>query len=457
VFVCNNSGAVTVLYNFTTADGSPLYGLVQSGSVLYGATFPNPDGLGEVYSFSLATQTFNIVFPFSGDSHGGSPATALFSAGDGELYGTTQSGGSGGTGTLFELNALSSPRTLYDFPPGSLNTYTDAALLHGSDGNFYDAVQYDSTSGLDSSEMDGAGTIFRLTPPQVVPPPIVLTASMTNIGVNRPFTLSWNAPVAVALSSQQCFAASSGPGSIPAWSGSKLTSGFQSMTLNVIGVYSLSLTCGGNVSATASVTVGEALSAAMQLTGPSNVQQGQHATLVASVTSSSRGGLAPTGTVTFIADGTISIASVNLTSGSATFTASTAGVPPGVYEVTAQYSGDSTYAANTSPAIKVTVVSSLLTTATTLTATPDPAKSGETVTLTATVKLTSGSDTPTGSVQFLFQGMVIDTVKLSGGIATFRASTTGIASGSYGVSAEYLGETGVKASTSPSVTVTLTN
>jgi uncharacterized repeat protein (TIGR03803 family) len=457
LFSYSSQSGVRVLYNFTLADGSPLYGLIQSGSTLYGATFPNPDGNGEIFSVALPTKSLSVLFSFSGNSNGGLPATALFPAGNGAIYGTTQSAGSNDTGTLFDLSVANTLATLYDFPAGSINTYTDAALLQGSDGNFYDAVILDTTIGLDWSQLDGAGTLFRFTPSQSVTPPVTLTPSASTVLLNQPFMLNWNVASAASLTAQQCFATTGEASPVLSWSGSKSIAGSQSVTLSSVGTYLFGLTCGGTVSATATVTAVESSSAATQLSGPSSVAQGQHATLVATVTPSVTGAPTPTGSITFIADGSITLATIPLNSAIATFAASSAGVPPGTYFITAQYNGDDAYSAVTSPALKVTVTSPSIGTTTSLVASPNPVASGQTVALTATVQPASGSVTPTGTVQFLYQSVVIGSAQLSAGKATLRASTAGVAAGSYPVTAAYLGNSTNKASNSPHVKVIITD
>jgi hypothetical protein len=95
-------------------------------------------------------------------------------------------------------------------------------------------------------------------------------------------------------------------------------------------------------------------------------------------------------------------------------------------------------------------------TTTALTASPTTADVGQTVTLTATVKKSSGSGTPTGKVTFTVEGETIASVDLNGsGVAKLAASTNGQLPGSYPVVASYAGDSGDKASKSSTVTVTL--
>jgi CSLREA domain-containing protein len=90
-------------------------------------------------------------------------------------------------------------------------------------------------------------------------------------------------------------------------------------------------------------------------------------------------------------------------------------------------------------------------TTTALTASPNPATVGQSVTLTATVT-TSGLGTPAGSVQFLDGATVLQTVALSNGSATF---STSFAAGSHTLTAVYVATPTFSGSTSPAVPLTV--
>jgi hypothetical protein len=75
---------------------------------------------------------------------------------------------------------------------------------------------------------------------------------------------------------------------------------------------------------------------------------------------------------------------------------------------------------------------------TTLSATPNPALVGQTVTLTTTVSPASGSPAPTGSVSFFADGTLLGTVALSSGTATL--TTSALAAGSHTIVAQYSGD-----------------
>jgi hypothetical protein len=91
---------------------------------------------------------------------------------------------------------------------------------------------------------------------------------------------------------------------------------------------------------------------------------------------------------------------------------------------------------------------------TTLTATPNPATVGETVTLKATV--TGSSGTPTGKVTYSVESVTLGSATLNGsGVASLAASSNGQAPGSYPVVASYGGSSTYNTSESKAVTVTL--
>ena len=84
------------------------------------------------------------------------------------------------------------------------------------------------------------------------------------------------------------------------------------------------------------------------------VPQGQSVTISASIGQDTSYYDIIGGTLTFYADGQ-ALATVPVTQGSASLTASTSGIPTGTYNVTGKYSGDAYNAPSSSPAIQITV------------------------------------------------------------------------------------------------------
>lgn len=160
----------TVLYQFSggTDGGEPTGTIVfdQAGNI-YGTTqiggFPHKcSGLGCGTVFKLARSgsswTETVLYQFSG-SDGAFPNSGVISDNSGNLYGTTDSGGSSADGTVFELSPQGSgwtERVLYNFQGLSDGSQPDSGLIFDSQGNLY------GTTLLDGS--GGGGTVFKLTP-----------------------------------------------------------------------------------------------------------------------------------------------------------------------------------------------------------------------------------------------------------------------------------------------------
>lgn len=184
--------------------------------------------------------------------------------------------------------------------------------------------------------------------------------------------------------------------------------------------------------------------------------QGANVTFTASIVPQSGSGV-PTGTVTF-SDGQSVLGKTPASGGQAVF--STSGLGTGKHQVTAAYSGDSSYAGAVSTAVTVQVGAGLAAipvaaaTVTTLTASSSQVNQGDAVTFDATVQLKSGGAVTQGSVTFLDGQDVLGTGALDAhGAASF--STSSLPVGNHNISATYGGSSGAAASASSLVTVTV--
>ena len=149
---------------------------------------------------------------------------------------------------------------------------------------------------------------------------------------------------------------------------------------------------------------------------------GASVTFTATVAAVSPGSGTPTGTVNFL-DGTTTIGTGTLnSSGVATFsTSTTTPLTVGTHSITAVYAGDTNFTTSTSSVLSQVVNQA---STTTLTSIPNPSVTGQSVTFTATVAPSSGTGTPTGTVNFLDGTTQIGTGTLnSSGVATFSTST----------------------------------
>jgi uncharacterized repeat protein (TIGR03803 family) len=155
----------TVLISFAVANGSqPGSTLVaDAGGHLYGTTFTGgPGSYGTVFELSDPDhRTLTTLAAFNGEN-GANPVGGLIVDAQGDLYGTTQYGGQGGGGTIFEL---SGPRhrklsTLATFGSNDPNgAVPQGTLLLDAAGNLY------GTTNGGGDEFGGAflGTVFKLS------------------------------------------------------------------------------------------------------------------------------------------------------------------------------------------------------------------------------------------------------------------------------------------------------
>jgi uncharacterized repeat protein (TIGR03803 family) len=169
------AGSENALYNF--AGGSdpklPYAGLVfDKAGNLYGTSelggTDNQGTVFEISSNSNGTWTETVLYNFTGGADGGQPYGSLVFDTAGNLYGTTNFGGSSncsqGCGTVFELTPGSggwAESVLYTFTGGSDGREPSARLLLDASGNLYSTTMYGGNIG--SACSTGCGTIFKLT------------------------------------------------------------------------------------------------------------------------------------------------------------------------------------------------------------------------------------------------------------------------------------------------------
>jgi uncharacterized repeat protein (TIGR03803 family) len=106
-----------------------------------------------------AAQSFNVIVNFNGANGGGPDTMSLAQGLDGDFYGTTNTGGAHGYGTVFKVTPAGELTTLYSFCAQAGCTdgaSTYAGLILGTDGNFYGVTTYGGTNGW--------GTVFKITP-----------------------------------------------------------------------------------------------------------------------------------------------------------------------------------------------------------------------------------------------------------------------------------------------------
>lgn len=161
-------------------------------------------------------------------------------------------------------------------------------------------------------------------------------------------------------------------------------------------------------------------------------------------------GATPTGTVSFYAGGVLVGTSTPLSAnGNVSFTTPR---PTQRHTFTAVNTGDAVYASGKSNGILINPTDATPTV--TLTVTPNPAAVNQSVTFTAAVSTTIAGVPPTGNVKFSVSNVVVGTVALSGGVASFSTGT--MTAGTHTIVATYLGDANYLSTASNSVKETVT-
>jgi len=175
VFKMDSSGTVTSLHSFAGSDGAnPSASLIQaSDGNFYGTTSTGGaenDGTVFKMNSSGAVTTVTTLYSFTGGD-GYLPRGGLIQGSDGNFYGTTDVGGAsvgsingmnGAVGTVFKMDSSGTVTTLHTFT-GSDGTFPNyCGLIEGSDGNFYGTTTSGGTGG------SGFGTVFKITPSGVL-------------------------------------------------------------------------------------------------------------------------------------------------------------------------------------------------------------------------------------------------------------------------------------------------
>src|SRR5271170_2969900 len=172
----------------------------------------------------------------------------------------------------------------------------------------------------------------------------------------------------------------------------------------------------------------------------------------------STGTAAPTAAVQFM-EGTNVVATAALGGNGTIASVTLTGVAAGTHTYTAQYPGDSNYAAYPFGSITVTVSPFSTASTTALMASPSPVQSGSSTVLTATVTGMQSNALPTGMVNFFDGTTMIGSAALgtaaSGLAVNATLSTVLNGLGAHSLSAQYVGDANNAASTSPTVTVTV--
>jgi uncharacterized repeat protein (TIGR03803 family) len=109
---------------------TPMSGLVEVGGILYGTTYQGSysGSSGTVFAIDPATGSETVLYSFQGGTDGINPISGLVAV-NGMLYGTTESGGANGYGTVFALTTSGSKSIIYSFLGGTDAKFPTESLI----------------------------------------------------------------------------------------------------------------------------------------------------------------------------------------------------------------------------------------------------------------------------------------------------------------------------------------
>jgi uncharacterized repeat protein (TIGR03803 family) len=447
VFKMTLLGKVTVLWNFTGGDdgGYPCAGLEEDeDGNLWGDTMVGGDfGYGTEFYIDYENDHLTTTYDYD-DDHGNNPDFAPFLGGDGNFYGETNEGGSG-YGTFYEVNPSMPTKFSFITLDGADGAFPAGGFFQGQDGYNYTTTQY---GGSETNQ----GFILKMEGVSLIPDILAIALSKGTIDLGDEATLTWGVNVGYSDSRKLCFALGNDTAE---WSGWQMPTGTLTVKPTEPGTYTYALVCDGMIDnwTTLNVSAATKYATTTVLTAPANVISGSKVTLTATVTPA--GGGTPTGTVDFQFGGK-TFTSAALSSGVATVTLSSIGIPTGTFSLTAVYGGDETHNGSTSAAVPVVLKEGTLTTV--APSPTGPITQGKPLTLTASVTGGSGTQRPTGDVTFT---ATINNTPVEFGPfalnssqqAIFNVNTDNLPAGSFPVTATYNGDATFAASTSPAIDI----
>ena len=169
----NNGGTwtQTVIHAFTGGDDGSGPGarltVDESGNVYGMAPTGGAYGSGTIYKIRQVHSgawTLKVIHAFTGGADGGTGSAGRMILRNGHLYGAATTGGTYGSGVVFELTPKGVEesvgewhfRTLYSFRGQPDGVFPYGALLFDASGNIYGTTYYGGANGV--------GTVYKLSP-----------------------------------------------------------------------------------------------------------------------------------------------------------------------------------------------------------------------------------------------------------------------------------------------------
>lgn len=157
----NGGWSETVIYQFSNGSTATPYGgvVLDSSGNLYGTTEAGGSAdWGSIYGLAPGNGSWSqkVLYNFLGQDDGGTPSAGLLPDGLGNFYGATQYKGVNGGGTAFKLSLVGGNWTYQAIYGFTGNLGPAASLTMDADGNLYGTTEGDGAQGY--------GSVFRLSP-----------------------------------------------------------------------------------------------------------------------------------------------------------------------------------------------------------------------------------------------------------------------------------------------------
>jgi len=184
VYTITTDGVFTVLPAFIAGGGAVTSVIQGRNGQFYGTTTGGAFGFGTVFRMTADGSIATVIHQFTGTSDGGIPESGLLQTSDGNLYGTTTVGGEFNEGGIFTITTSGVLTSLQSFKGDTGLEASASGLIHANDGNLYGTTIRGGSGG------DGA--VFRLG--NVAPCDNTLTLADSAGTLNLKFTLKTSSP-----------------------------------------------------------------------------------------------------------------------------------------------------------------------------------------------------------------------------------------------------------------------
>lgn len=165
IFRLAKNGTLTTIYTFAgNPDGvAPSGALVRDAAGnIYGTT---TYGGGTAYAGTVyhleTTGAESVLYNFAGTPDAANPLEGLVRDSAGNLFGTTNRGGTVAAGTVFKLDTAGNETVLHNFGEGPEGQYPQGPVILDSGGNLYGTVP-DAAAGGTVFKIDSAGNFVVL-------------------------------------------------------------------------------------------------------------------------------------------------------------------------------------------------------------------------------------------------------------------------------------------------------